>query len=161
MATKKVVDTLDLEIAKPADINIPVDGPARVEGGEIEIATDIPHVRDEKSQMLAFLQEKVKIFLMDAMNPNDEQFVFCSVNGVPALPGNPYLRRGQEHTIPRSHVEVLARARNITYSQPFKEMPSEAANTMRSHSAMKYPFQVIEDNNPRGQQWLRSVMASA
>ena len=156
---KKAVEAFDLEMPKQADINIPITGDARIEGGEIEVATDIP--RDEKAEMLRFLSEKVEIFLHDAYAPSDEQYVFCAVNGVPALPGNPYLKRGINHVISRAHVEQLAKARQTSYTQPFRDHPSEAANTMRPHTSLKYPFAVVNDPNPKGAAWIRNVMASS
>ena len=141
------------------DVVIPLEGSVDSLIREVEVTGNVVGLSD-KAAALAFMEEPVRIFLHESTNPADEEFVFCSVNGEPALRSNPYLRRGSEYTIKRKHVNVLANARLTSYTQPFAgSNDTRGENILRPHVSMKYPFSVVEDRNPKGVSWLRSVLA--
>lgn len=126
---------------------------------EVEPTGDVYGLKT-KAEALAFAEQKLTIYLHEPAGPNDEPVVFCAVNGEPALPNNPYLRRGMEHTLKRKHVEQLMRAQGVTYTQPFAAERDERVNHLRPHRAMKYPFDVRHDPaGERGVAWRRQLMA--
>jgi hypothetical protein len=141
------------------DVIVPLEGSIDALVREVEVTGNVVGL-SEKAASLAFMEEPVRIFLHETTNPTDELYVFCSVNGEPALRSNPYLKRGGEYTIKRKFVNVLANARMTSYSQPYAGTnDARSENILRPHVSMKYPFSVIEDQNPKGVSWLRSVMA--
>jgi hypothetical protein len=123
---------------------------------EVEPQRDM-HGFADKAEKLRFMEEKITIHLSEPYGPTDEHSVFLSINGEPPYPGNHWLRRGVEHTIKRKFVEQLAKAKATTYTQPFKQETSERANVMRPARSMRYPFQVTNDPNPKGVNWLRAM----
>ena len=143
------------------DIEIPLDGVVKREDlvAEVEPVHNLADF-DQKAQMLAFLEEPVEIFLHESTNPNEEPVVFLQVSGEPAQPGNPYLIRGKQYTVKRKFVEQLVRAKTVSYSQPFKGELNDNVNSMRPHIAMRYPFSVVRDANPKGGKWLSQLMAA-
>jgi len=59
----------------------------------------------------------------------------------------------------RCYVERLARMKKTSFSQNLDERLGEHMNTMRPHHALRFPFSVIEDKNPKGSPWLRNLLA--
>ena len=142
------------------DVNVPVSGAVSrddVKIQEVETYSNMVDFNDKAAQ-LAFNEEPVTIHLHESTDPNAEPMVYCAVNGEGAQPGNPYLIRGRTYTLKRKFVGVLANARTVTYSQPYRDEGSERANMMRPHAAQRYPFSVIEDKNPKGVAWLKQLM---
>lgn len=158
----KLRQHVDVEGTKTLpDVKIPVTGNVSREDFKVdEIETDSLRVGDfnAHAEQLRFNEEPVTIFLHETTNPNEEQYVFCAVNCEYPIPGIPWLKRGQQYTIARKFVANLATARVTSYTQPFSRETNDRANYMRPHSAVRYPFSVIEDKNPLGGPWLRSLM---
>ncbi len=144
------------------DVEIPVSGDLNKDTLHVqEIETEnITRVGDPDQfrKDLAFAEEMVTIFLHESTNPNEEQYVFCAVNCEYPIPGIPWMKRGRQYTIARKFVANLATARVTNYTQPFAKETNDRANYMRPHSAVRYPFSVIEDKNPLGAPWLKSLM---
>ena len=133
-------------------------GPAReaLEPQHVEVV-DRP-VNKEQAEMLLFSREKIKVRVAETTEKNAERVVEVFNNGDRQL-----FPRGEEVVCERRFVEVLARAKQTTYSQKkvkddqsgieqYKEVP---------HVALRYPFSIIEDKHPRGADWLKSVLAEA
>lgn len=124
---------------------------------EVEVTGDVYSLND-KAEKLKFLEEPVRVFLYEG-GKNDMPFVHLQVNGECALPGNdPRVMRGQEHTLKRKFVESLARMRSVSYSQPFAGIDAARENVYRPQVSVQYPFSVIQDPNPKGGAWLKSIM---
>lgn len=147
----------------PQDIAIPLTGSidraemaAKIQ--EIEPVTDMSRDVTALAAELAFMEEPVTIHVHESTNPNDELYVFCGVNGEYPIPGNPWLKRGTDYTIKRKFVLNLLTAKTVSFTQPYKDQAGDQANTMRRHAAVKYPFSVIQDPNPKGSAWLKQVM---
>lgn len=155
-------NTTDVNVQSTGpDVEIPVSGELKREDlvQEIEVESNLASF-NEKAAALAFLEEPVDIFLHESTNPNEEPVVFLQVSGEPAQPGNPYLIRGKNYTVKRKFVEQLIRAKTVSYTQPFAREVDDRANHMRPHVAMRYPFSVQYDPNPRGAKWLRELMVA-
>ncbi len=101
-----------------------------------------------------FMAEPVTIMVHDSNDANDVDLVDVSCNGV-----HQFLERGRPQTIKRCYVERLARAKRTTYSQNLDDRLGEAMNNMKPRHALKYPFSVIEDKNPKGSAWLQQLLA--
>ena len=141
------------------DVKIPVVGDVdsvdkKVQ--EIEVHTDMTRIT-EKAAALAFFEEPVVIHLHESSNPQDELYVFCAVNGEGAQPGNPWLKRGKQHTIKRKFVANLLTAKTISFTQPYKGDLTDKSNYMRPQSAVKYPFSIVKDS-PQGMKWAQQLM---
>lgn len=142
------------------DVKIPVSGALDTDDllkvNEIEVESSTVDSMD-RIAMLAFFEEPVKIRIHETTNPADDQLVFCSVNGEGADQGNPWLVRGRDYVLKRKFVNDLFTSRRMTYSQPYKDETKEKANYMRPHSAVRNPFSVIADSNPKGVAWLQQI----
>ena len=71
--------------------------------------------------------------------------------------------RGQKQTVKRKFVEVLARARDVTYDQDIgvDRSTGEAVQRMIPRIGLKYPFDVLEDPSPQGRAWLQALLQDA
>lgn len=133
-----------------------------VEGSDLdlEITADVINLK-ERTALLAFMEEPMTIMLAESTDANADAFVFCAVNGEPADTRNktPWLRRGVEITTKRKFVERLLRAKPVAIKS-VEVVGGDGARSIeyKRSSALRYPFQVIEDQNPRGRDWLRKVM---
>jgi len=109
----------------------------------------------EKAAKLAFLEEKVEVMVHESADPNAEPIVETWVNGVAQR-----FIRGQTQTVRRKYVEVLARAKNTGIkTNEVMDHNGDRTTAIVKHTALKYPFSVIRDENPRGAAWLKQVMS--
>lgn len=105
----------------------------------------------------AFMHEHVTIRLATTTDQNAPPYASITVNDVN---NRVVIPRGQPFRVKRLHVEVLARMRETRYTQATRNpMDPESGNRLIAHHAMVYPFEVIEDKNPRGRAWLEALMA--
>lgn len=123
--------------------------------GKIGIETIDQVVNDDFLATEQFMQEPVTVMVHDSNDPNDIDLVQVMVNGV-----SQFFMRGQPITVKRMFIERLARAKRTSYSQNLDERLGESMNQMMPRHALKYPFSVIEDKNPKGGAWLRGILAS-
>lgn len=122
--------------------------------GEIEAPPDV--IDQDWADTMAFNEELVKVIVLESTEKFAEQIVEVGVNGVMQR-----FIRGEEQTVKRKYLEQLARAKMTTYTQQ-KIKDGEDNESYRNvpHTALRYPFTVTEDQNPRGADWLRMVKAS-
>jgi hypothetical protein len=156
----KVVASEELAVAP--EKSVAFDNGVRTDiGSDIEIQGDIVGLAD-KAAALAFMEEKVRVMISESTDKNPERYVFLSVNGVGAGPqGTPWVPRGVEVEIRRKYLNVLAGARHVRYTNFEDTNPQgERTSGQRASASDRYPFQVVEDSNPRGIQWLRELRAS-
>lgn len=155
---------------KPEDVIIPATGDVPEHDSVIERVSDMVTI-DEKEAMTKFMEEPVKIMIHESTDPNPEPVVFCAVNGEGALLikdgggrafRTPWIPRGQEVVLRRKFVERLARARTTRIAtEEVRDANGDRATAVRRKTSLRYPFQVIEDPNPKGAEWLKSVLADA
>lgn len=154
MASKKPVDAGALPIHQRAPVIMPATGEVEVPSEDIAVA-DGP-LETDYAQALADAEDVLTIELHQTEDRLSEPLPMVAVNG-----RNQFLPRGVQLKVRRKFVEVLARARpeaikTVEYVDP------EGARAVRVErtSALKYPFTLIEDPNPRyGQAWLRKLVA--
>lgn len=104
---------------------------------------------------LAFMEEKLTIRLEPSADRYSPKFVDVSVNG-----RIEWLEVGAPIKVARKYVEVLARAKSDTFITIAPNTNDEnPVNMISRNTSQKYPFSVIKDPNPRGYQWLTTVLS--
>lgn len=100
-----------------------------------------------------FMHEYVVIRVHDDNQEGSLPVICPSVKGI-----NQPIVRGRDTPVRRKYVEALARCRTTTYEQMVQN-PAEPANIqMIPKTVLSYPFQVVEDKNPKGQAWLKAIL---
>ena len=123
--------------------------------GDIEVIDQV--VTGEKLAIEAFMNEKITVIVHESSDDYDNEIVQTWVNG-----RIQQFERGTPNRVRRCYVEALARAKRTTYRQQLDERAGvQQFNQMRPTHALAYPFTVLEDQNPRGPEWLRGVLAQA
>lgn len=129
--------------------------------GDVGLELD-PVVTSDKglSRVLAdeaFMNEIVVVHVHSSQNQADPPHFILNVNGT-----NQPVIRGHDNPMRRKYLEVLARMKATSFSQPERNpMSPDAGNQLIPHTSMVYPFNVVRDDNPRGPAWLSAVMAEA
>lgn len=143
-------------------INKQSDGAKKVGDSEIildddqsiETPTTIEFGREIAEE--AFMNEIVVIEIATTTNENEPNHVILAVNGV-----NQPVFRGTPTPVKRKYVEVLARCKETKYTQHQVNPYEPDRIEMRARTALVYPFQVLEDKNPKGRAWLQAVISEA
>jgi hypothetical protein len=104
---------------------------------------------------MAFMNEMVTVRIHPSTDRNAHPLPDVYVNGrVQRFP------RGEELSVRRCFVEVLARSRLTTFdNQKVKGPDGEDKYIYPAHTAEVYPFTVINDS-AKGEAWLKSVLRS-
>lgn len=104
---------------------------------------------------LAFMEEKITIRLEPSADRYSPRFVDVAVNG-----RIEWLEVGKPIQVARKYIEVLARAKSDTFITIAPNTNDEnPVNMISRNTSQKYPFSVIKDPNPRGYQWLTTVLS--
>lgn len=110
-----------------------------------------------KAEALAFMNESVEVLVHESTDQNAAPVVETWVNGRAQ-----FFVRGQPQTVKRMFVGALARAKQTSYTQQrYTDKNGNDAIRNIQHTALRYPFSVVRDVNPRGVDWLKSVLAEA
>lgn len=125
--------------------------------------TDIQLVSENEDfnqivNMEAFMNEPVKIRLAMSTDINATPYAVVTVNGIE---NRAVIPRGEIVTVKRMHMEVLARMKETRYTQPHLTNLNniDMANHLAAKTMLVYPFEVIEDKNPKGRAWLENILA--
>ena len=128
----------------------------------IEISDDAPTI-DLVSELKdfaalasseVFMTEHVTIMVHSTTDENQPPQVIVNCNGM-----NQPIIRGYPTTIKRKYVEILARMKETKYSQVTRNPAAPDQIDMVARHGLSYPFDLVEDKNPRGRAWLTNVMA--
>ena len=104
---------------------------------------------------LAFMEEKITIRLEPSADRYSPKFIDVAVNG-----RIEWLEVGKPIQVARKYIEVLARAKSDTFITIAPNTNDEnPVNMISRNTSQKYPFSVIKDPNPRGYQWLTTVLS--
>lgn len=146
---------LESQDHQPAErvVEIAMDGDAEARAAEIEVVRDTRMFKD-MAEELAFNEETLTIYLHPSAEKYPEPLVQVAVNG-----RRVFLQRGKNLLIKRKYVERLARAKVETVQQDVTAK-DETMNRLTLTSALKYPFMVKHDPNPKGEAWLQQVLES-
>lgn len=109
----------------------------------------------EKMAILAFMNEPVTIRIGTTTDKNAAQVFETNING-----NLTFFRRGATLTVKRYVVDHLLRLKETVYSQQ-EVVNAEGIREFvhLPHTALKYDFAMVRDDNPIGESWLRGVMA--
>ena len=116
------------------------------------------HAQSQKKYLdeMAFMNEEVTVRVHPSTDKNANPFPEVFVNGRVQR-----FVRGAEQKVRRCFVEVLARAKGTTFDNvKMKDTEGEDKYVYPTHTAEVYPFVVIGDT-PKGDAWLKQVMAQA
>lgn len=102
----------------------------------------------------SFMNELVTITVHSTTDENQSPQVIVNVNGT-----NQPIIRGYPTSVRRKYVEVLARMKETKYSQITRNASAPDQIDMVARHGLCYPFDLVEDTNPRGRAWLQHVLA--
>ncbi len=102
----------------------------------------------------AFMNELVTVMVHATTDENQSPHVILNCNGV-----NQPMIRGVPQPIRRKYLEILARMKETKYTQRTPNPAAPDQIEMIARHGYAYPFEVVEDKNPRGRSWLSNVMA--
>ena len=150
---KKAIDATDYQIGQSGVATMPAEGEARIEETDIQIV-DGPKAM-KKAEALAFMEELVTVVVHHSTDENAEQLVPIHVNGKTQL-----FPRGEPVTVKRKYVEGLVRAKPVNYrSEEYVNQSGDKAYRYPRNMGLRYPFQVERDDNPKGRDWLKKILA--
>ena len=104
----------------------------------------------------AFMNELVTVMVHSTTDENQPNHVVVNCNGM-----NQPLIRGVPTTVKRKYVEILARMKETKYTQVTRNASAPDQIDMVARHGLSYPFDLVEDKNPRGRAWLQNVSAEA
>jgi len=102
----------------------------------------------------AFMNEMVTVMVHSTTDENQAPHVIVNVNGT-----NQPIIRGYPTQVKRKYVEVLARMKETRYTQRTPNPSAPDQIEMVARHGLAYPFDLIEDSNPKGRAWLNNVLA--
>jgi len=102
----------------------------------------------------AFMNELVTVMVHSTTDENQPNHVVVNCNGM-----NQPLIRGVPTTVKRKYVEILARMKETKYTQVTRNASAPDQIDMVARHGLSYPFDLVEDLNPRGRAWLQNVLA--
>ena len=107
-----------------------------------------------QAQELLFNEEIVEVMVHETTDNNAENPIFTACNGV-----SQYFYRGVPQQVKRKYVAILAACKEHGVSTPeYTAGDGSRAMGIKRTSSLKYPFSIIHDPNPRGAEWLRSLL---
>lgn len=151
----KEVNAAEQELNPDESLIIPATGPVIRDDNSI-VAAEGP-IGDDYAKELAFLEEKVEVMVHESTDPNAENPVQVACNGI-----NQFFVRGQTQVVKRKFVEILARSKTTSIAtRDARDLSGDLTTRIEKATALRYPFSVIRDENPKGAVWLKSVLAQA
>jgi len=104
----------------------------------------------------AFMNELVTVMVHSTTDENQPNHVVVNCNGM-----NQPLIRGVPTTVKRKYVEILARMKETKYTQITRNASAPEQIDMVARHGLSFPFDLVEDKNPRGRAWLQNVLTEA
>ncbi len=155
------MEAAEFEVGQKAPIDIGVSADVkkvkRGQKGESEIVVVSAEGLDNGyAAQLAFMEEEVEVMVHESTDQNAEPIVHVAVNGI-----NQFFPRGEAVLCKRKYLEVLARAKETSISTQTINTNNDVINRINQHTALRYPFSVIRESNPKGAAWLKSVLAAS
>lgn len=126
----------------------------RIESEIVTVAAD--GLDNSYAADLAFLEEPVEVMVHESTDQNAEPIVHVAVNGI-----NQFFPRGEVVTCKRKFLGVLASAKTTAITVKNVHTDNDVINRINKHTALRYPFSVVRDSNPKGAAWLKSILNAA
>ena len=128
----------------------------------VEVIDDVPVIdtvsesKDfrEMASQESFMNEMVTVLVHSSTDENQSPHVIVNCNGV-----NQPIVRGVPTSIRRKYLEILARMKETKYTQVTPNPAAPDVSELKARHGLAYPFEVIEDGNPKGRAWLNNVLA--
>lgn len=102
----------------------------------------------------AFMNEHVTVMVHSTTDENQSPHVIVNCNGT-----NQPIMRGVPTSVRRKYVEILARMKETKYSQRTPNPAAPDQIELAARHGLAYPFELVEDKNPKGRAWLSNVLA--
>lgn len=102
----------------------------------------------------AFMNEHVTVMVHSTTDENQSPHVIINCNGI-----NQPIMRGVPTSVRRKYVEILARMKETKYSQRTANPAAPDQIDMVARHGLAYPFELLDDKNPKGRAWLNNVLA--
>lgn len=149
----KELNAAEQPVEQDSSIIMPAAGPVIRDDTSIQVAEG--PLTDDRAAALAFMEEKVEVMVHESTDPNAENPVTVACNGV-----NQFFVRGMPQVVKRKFVEILARAKTTAIStKEVRDYQGDLTTRIDKSTALRYPFSVVRDENPKGAAWLRSILA--
>lgn len=105
---------------------------------------------------LAFMEEPIEVMVAESTDENADNPVQVGHNGT-------FFQffRGVPTVCKRKFVDCLIAKSGRVSTPEVLNGGGERTRAIRQTSALKYPFSIIRDTNPKGAEWLRRRMAEA
>lgn len=140
-------------------VDIPATG--RLEDWDKKPRSDLilepadPATFDEHAANMAFLEEYVVVNIAESNNPADENPVMLSVNG-----RSIYVTRGEDTAIRRKYLAQLMRSKpQGVQTRVVRDANGDINNRTVKTSALRYPFSMVRDDNPKGRAWRQKILS--
>ena len=165
---KPEFNTADLEVGQRSSVILPNEGDVRAE--DIILPVDINALNKVYMDAIAFNEQAIKIVIHPSRERNAPNVFDCWVNGRGAevfMNGKwqtlGYLPVGIPVITKRKYVEVLASSKieNINTEVIDTTTDKLPINKVHRNNSATCTFQVIEDKDPRGVEWLTRLYATA
>lgn len=155
--TRKTIEAAELPVGQQASVDL---DKAEIKRSDLDTSDiEVVHQLDNShAEELRMLEEKVEVLVHESTDPNAAPFVEVWNNGTVQR-----FIRGVPQECKRKYLEVLARAKetSIATAEAVHQATGDRYTRIDKHTALKYPFSVLRDDNPKGANWLRGVLASA
>lgn len=152
MARAKKIDTG--EQFNPKDNPFGIDE-IRTEGVEVEAVAADADLR-KIAQDEQFMNEMIQIRVHEDPSEGSLEIICPNVNGV-----NQPIARGVPVWVKRKYVEALARSISTGYRQETPDPRNPDQIRMVPKTVQSYPFEVLQDKNPKGRAWLEAILHQA
>ena len=149
---RKHIDADDQDLGQTGPATMSLTGGAEIDNPQIKIVREVD---SEKEAMEKFMREPVTVHVHESADENAQRVIGVWVNGRQEI-----FERGKEKTVKRMFVDGLARAKPANYSNEEYVMSDGVTRNVRwpKHRGLRFSFSVVQDRNPRGADWLRSVL---
>lgn len=150
---EKEVNAAEQPIGQAKELIIPSSGEIIRNDQELEVA-DV-RVTNGDLDAMKFMEEPVEVMVHESTDQNADNPVHVACNGI-----NQYFWRGQAQVVKRKYVEILARAKQTAMAtREIRNYDGELSTQVTKSTALRYPFSIISDSNPKGSVWLKAVLA--
>jgi hypothetical protein len=141
-----------MSVGQPKDII--VNETMNLVGGESLEPVNERALNADFLDALAFMEEPVEIMVAETTDENAENPVQVGVNGQFQV-----FWRGVPTVTKRKFADALIVKSHRVSTPEMTNGSGERVRVIRRHAALKYPFSIMQDKNPKGTEWLRRRMA--
>jgi len=119
----------------------------------IETVSNLKDFKDISAEE-SFMNELVTIMIHSTTDENQSPHVIVNCNGV-----NQPIVRGLPMQVKRKYVEILAHMKETKYTQVTRNPSAPDQIEMVARHGLSYPFDLVDDGNPKGRAWLQNLLA--